>query len=283
VDAVRSVDEPTHEAQELRGDRHVQHEVLVALAECRNHRKWFADFARPYLGSDPIEIGTGLGDYALEWIPDVERYTATEADPALFAGLEKSMAAYPNVVVRQLTLPSSERAAHSCLMSYNVLEHIADDVGALRSMGALVRPGGHIILVCPAFPFAMSPVDIATGHVRRYTKRSMRAALAESQLEPVSVRYANSIGLICYYVFTSLLGKAPSKGKTMLFYDRVVVPAVRAIERVIRPPFGQSVLAIARVPAATRGPGGSEHGGSEHGGSEHGASPTSAAPAAETP
>jgi hypothetical protein len=273
VDAVRSVNVPTHEAEELRGDRQVQHEVLVALAECRNHRKWFAKFARPYLGPDPIEIGTGLGDYALEWIPDVERYTATEADPALFAGLEKSMAAHPKVVVRQLTLPSSERAAHSCLMSYNVLEHIADHVGALRSMGALVRPGGHIVLVCPAFPFAMSAVDVATGHVRRYTKRSMRAALAEAGLEAVSVRYANSLGLICYYVFTSLLGKAPSKGKTMLFYDRVVVPVVRGIERVIRPPFGQSVLAIARVPDIGRGPGGRGPA----------ASPTSAAPAAETP
>lgn len=254
MDAVRSVNVPTPEAEELLGDRQVQHEVLVALAECRNHRKWFAEFARPYLGSDPIEIGTGLGDYALEWIPQVDSYTATEADPALFAGLRTSMAAYPNVSVRQLVLPSSERAGHSCLMSYNVLEHIGDHVGALRSMGALVRPGGHVILVCPAFPFAMSRVDVATGHVRRYTKRSMRAALAESGLEAVSVRYANSLGLICYYVFTSLLGKAPSKGKTMLFYDRVVVPVVRSIERVIRPPFGQSVLAIARVPEDGRGP-----------------------------
>jgi Methyltransferase domain len=254
VDAIRSVNVPMPEAEELLGDRKVQHEVLVALAECRNHRKWFAEFARPYLGSDPIEIGTGLGDYALEWIPQVDSYTATEADPALFAGLRTSMAAYPNVSVRQLVLPSSERAGHSCLMSYNVLEHIGDHVGALRSMGALVRPGGHIILVCPAFPFAMSQVDVATGHVRRYTKRSMRAALAESGLEAVSVRYANSLGLICYYVFTSLLGKAPSKGKTMLFYDRVVVPVVRSIERVIRPPFGQSVLAIARVPEDGRGP-----------------------------
>lgn len=250
----RSVDVPVPEAEELRGDRQVQHEVLVALAECQNHRRWFAKFARPYLGADPIEIGTGLGDYALEWIPDVQRYTATEADPALFAGLRTSMAAYPNVVVRQLSLPSSERADHSCLMSYNVLEHIDDHVGALRSMGALVRPGGHIILVCPAFPFAMSRVDIATGHVRRYTKRTMRAALVASGLEPVSVRYANSLGLICYYVFTSLLGKAPSKGKTMLFYDRVVVPVVRSIERLIRPPFGQSVVAIARVPDGGRRP-----------------------------
>jgi hypothetical protein len=94
----------------------------------------------------------------------------------------------------------------------------------------------------------MSPVDIATGHVRRYTKRSMSQALTAAGLEVVSVRYANSIGLICYYLFTSVLKRQPSTGGTMTFYDRLVVPAVRAVERFIRrPPFGQSVVAVARV------------------------------------
>jgi hypothetical protein len=248
---IRSGTDASGVSPQIRGDREVQHEVLVALAECRNHRKWFAKFANPYLGDSPIEIGSGLGDYAREWIPLVSSFTATDADPVTVLELKKEMAAYPGVSVRQVMLPATERADHSCLIAYNVLEHIEEDVEALRSMGGLVRAGGYIVLVCPAFPFAMSPVDIATGHVRRYTKRSMRAALASAGLEAVNVRYANSVGLICYYAFTSLLRKAPAEGGTMLFYDRLVVPAVRLIERLIAsPPFGQSVLAIARVTAA---------------------------------
>ncbi len=193
---------------QIRGDRQIQCDVLVALAECRNHRKWFAGFAKSFLGEHPIEIGSGLGDYALEWIPSVEKYTATEADSALFAELKKHMAVYPSVTVRQLLLPTEERGDHSCLICYNVLEHIDDHVGALQSMARLVRPEGYIVLVCPAFPFAMS-----------------------------------------YYAFTSLLKKQPSTGGTMSFYDRLVVPVVRFLERVIgdRPPFGQSVVAVARV------------------------------------
>jgi SAM-dependent methyltransferase len=236
------------EASQIRGDRQIQCDVLVALAECRNHRKWFADFAKPYLGEHPIEIGSGLGDYALQWIPQVEKFTATDADPVLVTELKKHMAPYPSVTVQQILLPTPERADHSCLICYNVLEHIDDDVGALTSMARLVRPDGYLVLVCPAFPFAMSPVDIATGHVRRYTKRSMSAALKAAGLDVVDVRYANSLGLICYYAFTSLLKKQPSTGGTMIFYDRLVVPAVRAIERLMgRPPFGQSVVAVARV------------------------------------
>ena len=237
------------DAEDLRGDRQIQCDVLVALSECRNHRKWFAGFARPFLGDHAIEIGSGLGDYALEWIPHVRRFTATEADPALFGQLKEHMADYENVTVAQMMLPTSERGTHSCLVSFNVLEHIEDHVGALQSMAGLVREHGHIVLVCPAFPFAMSPVDIATGHVRRYTKRTMSQALTDAGLEIVSVRYANSLGLMCYYAFTSLLRKQPSTGGTMAIYDRLVVPVVRFIERVIgHPPFGQSVVAVARVP-----------------------------------
>lgn len=245
---VRSLDVPALDPEELRGDRQTQHDVLEALSECANHRRWFAAFALPYLGGHPIEIGSGLGDYALEWIPAVDKYTATEADPALFAELQRQMAAYPSVSVKQLMLPSAEQANHSCLVAYNVLEHIDDHVTALRSMAQLVQPGGYLVLVCPAFPFAMSPVDIATGHVRRYTRRSMSAALTAAGLQVQTVRYANSLGLICYYAFTSVLRKAPSRGATMAVYDRLVVPLVRLLERAVRPPFGQSVLAVARVP-----------------------------------
>lgn len=248
MDSVRHNDASSVDAEQIRGDRRTQHDVLEALAQCSNHRKWFASFARPYLGEHPIEIGSGFGDYALEWIPSVEKFTATEADPALLAGLQKQMAAHANVTVRQLLLPTDERADHSCLVSYNVLEHIDDHVGALQSMARLVRPEGYIVLVCPAFPFAMSPVDIATGHVRRYTKRSMRKALTAAGLQVVQVRYANSLGLICYYAFTSVLRRQPAMGGSVAFYDRLIVPIVQFLERVTgRPPFGQSVVAVAQV------------------------------------
>ena len=234
---------------ELRGDRQTQHDVLEALAECANHRRWFADFARPYLGEHPIEIGSGFGDYAKQWIPLVDKFTATEADPALLPGLQAEMAAFSTVEVSLVMLPSQERGDHSSLIAYNVLEHIEDHVGALESMARLVRPDGYLILVCPAFPFAMSPVDIATGHVRRYTRRSMSMALAAAGLEIVDVRYANSLGLICYYAFTSVLKRQPKIGGTISFYDRLLVPGIRILERIVgRPPFGQSVVAIARVP-----------------------------------
>ncbi|WP_432995534.1 methyltransferase [Dactylosporangium sp. CA-233914] len=214
----------------------------------KNHRKWFVAFATPYLGDHPIEVSAGLGDYAAEWLEHASKMTLTEADSGRIVALKERFADHPGVSVRELLLPSEVTADHSAAISYNVLEHIDDDIGGLRTMRSLVRPGGYVIIVVPAFPFAMGPADIATGHVRRYTKKTMRAALDAADLKIVKLHYANSLGLIGYYVSTCLLKQMPGPGPMVKFYDTTVAPLTRLMERGIRPPFGQSVIAISRRP-----------------------------------
>jgi hypothetical protein len=53
----------------------VQSRVLEDLSKAVNYRRWLAGLAAPYLGDDPIEIGAGNGDYAVEWLH------AAPADP----------------------------------------------------------------------------------------------------------------------------------------------------------------------------------------------------------
>ncbi len=233
---------------DITGDQRIQSEVLEGLATAVNHRRWFVELALPYLGDNPIEIGSGLGLYAQEWATHVPRFTATEADPDRLVLLKEKLAEQTNIEVRQLLLPATEDGQHSAAVSYNVLEHIEDHVGALRSMAGLVRPGGAVILIVPAFMFAMSQVDIATGHVRRYTKKTMRAALEEAGLVVEKLHYANALGLIGYYAATSVFKLTPKEGPMVKIYDTTVLPVTKAVEKIVRPPFGQSVFAVARVP-----------------------------------
>ncbi|GIH13067.1 class I SAM-dependent methyltransferase [Rugosimonospora africana] len=233
---------------EITGDQRIQAEVLEGLATAVNHRRWFVEFALEYLGDNPIEIGSGLGDYALEWAPHFARFTATEADPDRLVLLKERLTGHSNLEVRQMLLPSDDTDTYSGAVSYNVLEHIEDHVSALRSMARLVRPGGAIVLIVPAFPFAMSPVDVATGHVRRYTKRTMAEALHAAGLRIERLHYANALGLIGYYMATSVFRLTPSEGPMVKFYDRFVLPLTKGAEQLVRPPFGQSVFAVARVP-----------------------------------
>ena len=93
---------------DIAGDQQVQSEVLEGLATAVNHRRWFVELALPYLGDDPIEIGSGLGDYALEWSERMPRFTATEADPERLVRLKERMVDHPTVNVREMLLPTED-------------------------------------------------------------------------------------------------------------------------------------------------------------------------------
>jgi hypothetical protein len=74
----------------------------------------------------------------------------------------------------------------------------------------------------------------------------MRSALTEAGLEIEKLYYANMFGFIGYFISAKLLGMAPRPGPMITFYDWLVLPVTRWIERRIRAPFGQSVVAVAR-------------------------------------
>jgi hypothetical protein len=233
------------------GDTRLQTQVLESLAGAVRYRRWLADLARPYLGEHPIEIGSGNGDYAQEWSTGVASFTATEADEDRCAALAGRFAGHRVVRTRQLWLgggPDSDRDAekHTAAVAFNVLEHIPDDVGAVRAMSSLVRPGGAVVIMVPAFPSAMSAFDIAIGHHRRYTRRGLRRTLTEAGLHVDTIRYVNPVGLVGWYVTVKALGVWPDDGWLVRLYDRVVVPVARVADRT-KVPFGQSVFAVARV------------------------------------
>jgi hypothetical protein len=77
----------------------------------------------------------------------------------------------------------------------------------------------------------------------------MRAALTEAGLPIEKLYYANMLGFLGYFVAARLLGKAPRPGPMITFYDGLVLPFTRRVERLLGAPFGQSVVAIARRPA----------------------------------
>jgi SAM-dependent methyltransferase len=174
------------------------------------------------------------------------RITASEADPTRLAQLTEAFAGDPRVRVRELSVPIEEEADYSTVVAYNVLEHIPDDVAALRAFRGLLRPDGAVVLIVPAFQGAMSRFDRAIGHQRRYTRAALSSALGQAGLHVERCHYVNAPGLLAWYVGMRLLGGRPKEGPLLSIWDRIVVPVERRIERHVRMPFGQSVFAVAR-------------------------------------
>jgi SAM-dependent methyltransferase len=133
----------------------------------------------------------------------------------------------------------------------NVLEHIDDDAGVLRQIIDRLTPGGQLCIWVPAFPILYGPFDRRIGHHRRYRKRQLVQRVDDAGFEIVEARYANLPGFFAWLLVVRVLGWSPTTGGLSGVYDRFVVPVTRAVERRIRPPFGQSLLVVARKPTST--------------------------------
>jgi SAM-dependent methyltransferase len=60
----------------------------------------------------------------------------------------------------------------------DVLEHVAGEREALAEAHRVLKPGGHLLLTVPALPWLWSDWDRRVHHLRRYTHRSLSAAVA---------------------------------------------------------------------------------------------------------
>lgn len=227
----------------------LQSETLESLASLQIYHAWLTGLALPYLGSHPLELGSGLGDYARTWLDaGVPRLTLTELDPGRRAHLERRFEQEPRVRVVPLDDRESPEGRYSSLVAFNVLEHIEDHVGALRAAHELVVPGGAVIMFVPAFMFAMGRFDRSVGHCRRYTKHTLGATYAAAGLRVETLRYVNAPGLLAWFLAVRLLSMTPRSSAGTQLWDRTITRAARIAERRVAPPFGQSVFAVGRVP-----------------------------------
>jgi len=137
--------------------------------------------------------------------------------------------------------------AYDYVYSSNVLEHIEDDVAALRELRRAIAPGGTLLLYVPAFNVIYTISDQMIGHHRRYTATVLRDRLELAGFAVDRIWYADFLGFFVTYAFKLLSNKMDNvNARSAGIYDRFIFPASRAIERTVRVPFGKNVYATAR-------------------------------------
>ena len=214
------------------------------------YRRYQYDLIAPHCGRTILEVGAGLGEFA-EQFDDVDRLVLTDVDPGAVDLMARRFAGRPEVQTRTLALgvaPELDESVDS-VVAINVLEHIEDDAGALRSLATAVQPGGSIVLWVPGYQQLYGEFDRKVGHVRRYTPSTLASAVRRAGLDVELVKPVNLLGGIAWWLTVRRGGSTSPDSKLVAVFDRFVVPVTRALERVMRPPFGQSVLCVARVRA----------------------------------
>lgn len=85
------------------------------------------------------------------------------------------------------TLPLADDLFQTAI-ALDVMEHVAE-APFLAEIRRILKPQGLALLTVPAIPALWSYRDEAAGHLRRYTRRSLRQVLQKAGFEVVKMRY----------------------------------------------------------------------------------------------
>lgn len=229
-------------------------ETLRIMQGAPRYNRWQFSRIAAYLGRRVCEIGAGIGNMSsLMAERGPELLVLTDINSGYRRILQTRFAGYPEVVIDQLTLPDRSASLRfkdyrlDTVVALNVLEHVADDVGALRTMAAMLHRGGRAVVLVPAFQELFGSLDRELGHLRRYTRRLLGQRMSEAGFEIERAFYFNLIGTGAWWV-NARLCKVPRILATQLRYFDALVPVFRLEDR-IPLPFGLSVIAIGAVRA----------------------------------
>jgi SAM-dependent methyltransferase len=126
----------------------------------------------------------------------------------------------------------------------NVLEHVEDDLRALSHMQSVLKPGGRLVLLVPAFQFLYGTVDRSLDHYRRYTRKSLLPRMRAAGFEIERSFYMNVIGMAGWFLNNRVLKRREENADQIEMFDRYIAPVAERIEKIIPPPFGLSLIAI---------------------------------------
>jgi len=230
------------------------HRTLDAIAPLQKYHRFLWDTVSDSCGTRVVELGSGIGNIT-QFFLDREHVWATDVGDDYLRRLRGRYDGRPNIdIVRlDLTQPISPDNAGEVegqadtAVAFNVVEHLEDDLLALRTIRQTLRPGGRLLLVVPAHPFAYGALDKDLEHFRRYTRAGLEAVLREAGYEIESTTRANSIGLFGWWFNGRILrrGHVPSFQAKI---NNLMVPLLR-LERALHIPFGLSLVVVARRPA----------------------------------
>ena len=214
----------------------------------------FAQFA-PHVGKRVVDVGCGLGSFVPHFLEHgVEGYWGVELDEDLrkrFTERHRDprahLTAATDATNPKLAQEMKALNIDTCF-SVNVIEHIERDDLALSHMIEGTKPGGSICLLVPAHPFLYGSLDSLDHHFRRYTKESLRELVARAggeRVRWVDLYYFNAIASFGWFLKGRVLKETKQADENYALMN-AVLPFVSRAEKLMRPPFGLSLIAILR-------------------------------------
>lgn len=229
------------------------HEILEVIARANRFNRWMFDTVKPFLHGKILEIGSGTGNISIFFLQNKMTITLSDADNTYIRVLNDKFHSCPSLHEIALIDLESEnfeqvyslhQGQYDSIFLLNVLEHIADDLAAIRNCASLLKPGGQLVVLTPAYSFLYSPLDKALGHYRRYTLQKLKRLFAANGLFEKKAFYFNALG-IAAWLYAKIFRLKTIPAGEMGFFNKLV-PAARLLDTIMFRKAGLSAVLVGK-------------------------------------
>jgi glycosyltransferase involved in cell wall biosynthesis len=224
-------------------------QILGRLNRAPRFTVWMADVIRPFVGKRVLEIGAGTGNLTAQLIPRPS-YWATDINPLYLMYLENVGRNRPYMHVgftdaeKQETYPKNQ--TFDTVICLNVVEHLADDRGALLNIRSVLDANGRAIILVPCGPSLYGTLDEVLGHHRRYTRKTLEELVVKADLKLEQMLEFNRMGVVAWWLNGRVLRRR-TFGLWQIKILNLLTPLFRVFDKILPlPPL--SLIAIMRKP-----------------------------------
>jgi len=229
-------------------------DTLEVISDAGKFNQWMYDTIKPYCSGNILEVGSGIGNISQYFLNDNFEISLSDLSNDYFKILEQKFSGFSNLK-GLFTLDFAEKELElkyphligqfDTVFALNVLEHVPDHEQAVKNCHKLLRPGGNLVILVPAFQSLFNQFDVALEHQRRYTPKTLKKVMDIPGFSIIQTQFFNVPGILGWYVSGKLMGKNLIPGGQMKLYDQLV-PLWKVADWFLRPFLGLSVICVAK-------------------------------------
>lgn len=227
-------------------------QTLEVIEKADKFNRYMYQTIKPFCKGDILEIGSGIGNISQFFLQDSASIMLSDIREVYCQNLEKKFSGYKNLLdikIIDLIDPDFDNRFRDLLNTFdsifalNVIEHIAEDELAIRNCYKLLRKGGRLIILVPAYQQLYNGFDVALEHYRRYTVKTLSPLFTNNNFEIVHKQYFNTMGILGWFVSGKLQKNQTIPEGQMSLYNKMV-PVFRLIDKVTFNKVGLSVIVV---------------------------------------
>lgn len=223
-------------------------ETLSVIEKANKFNHWMYNVIKPHCKGKILEIGCGIGNISEYFVNDNLDIVLSDLRDNYIEIVKKK---FSNEVLKIDLVDTDFDVKYSSLIgtfdtvfALNVVEHIKDDVLAIKNCKKLLKKEGHLVILVPAYQSLFNNFDVELEHYRRYNHKSLKEIIYKNELTVKKTFSFNSIGILGWYVSGSILKKKTIPEGQMDIFN-TLVPVFKLADMFLLKKIGLSVICFA--------------------------------------